>query len=76
MENQHKLIQGYRELSQEEIDTMNVIKVKAEEIGKLIEWLENDVDSGVDPRWIAIGRTNLQQGFMALTRAVAQPRFF
>ena len=27
-------------------------------------------------RWISIGRTSLQQGFMALTRAVAKPGTF
>lgn len=32
--------------------------------------------SGLDQRWIAIGKTNLQQGFNALTRAIAQPTAF
>ncbi|WAR42925.1 Acb2/Tad1 domain-containing protein [Methylomonas rapida] len=32
MENQHRHIKGYRELSQEEIDLMNRIKVKGEEL--------------------------------------------
>ncbi|WP_423815292.1 DUF7681 family protein, partial [Pseudomonas viridiflava] len=27
-------------------------------------------------RWIAIGKTHLQQGLMCLTRAVAKPEFF
>ena len=27
-------------------------------------------------RWVAIGKTNLQAGLMALTRAVAQPNAF
>lgn len=30
----------------------------------------------MDKRWAAIARTELQQGFMALTRAVAQPTTF
>jgi hypothetical protein len=29
-----------------------------------------------DQRWLAIGATQLQQGFMALTRAIAKPEFF
>lgn len=29
-----------------------------------------------DPRWIAIGATHLQQGLMAITRAVARPDGF
>ena len=37
MENQHRKIRGYRELSQEEIDLMNEIKSKGAELGELIE---------------------------------------
>jgi hypothetical protein len=33
MENQHRKIKGYRELSQEEIDLMNEIKSKGAELG-------------------------------------------
>lgn len=36
MENQHRKIKGYRELSQEEIDLMNKIKEKGAELGALI----------------------------------------
>jgi hypothetical protein len=28
---------------------------------------------GVDPRWLAIGRAHLEQGFMALERAILEP---
>ena len=35
MENQHRKIKGYRELSQEEIDLMNRIKVKGSELLEL-----------------------------------------
>ena len=88
MENQHRQIKGYRELTAEEIEFMNKIKQKAAEVGSLVAEMEqtvsaqmargsNAVDSIVfDPRWIAIGKTELQQGFMALTRAVARPDFF
>lgn len=74
MENQHKKIKGYRDLTQEEIDLMNQIKEKGAELGELVEKLEAMAD--LDKRWIEIGKTNLQQGFMALTRSVAQPGFF
>jgi hypothetical protein len=36
MENQHKQITGYRDLSQQEIDLMNEIKAKGEELRQLI----------------------------------------
>ena len=40
MDNQHKQIKGYRDLSQEEIDLMNKIKALAEEVGELVEEVE------------------------------------
>lgn len=73
MDNQHKLIKGYRDLSQAEIDAMNAIKAKAEEVGALIEQARA---AGADPRWLAIAQTDLQKGFMALVRAVAKPTTF
>lgn len=71
MDNQHKKITGYRDLSQEEIDLMNTIKAVGIEVQELIFDLEERKD--LDQRWLAIGRTDLQKGFMALTRAIAKP---
>lgn len=82
MENQHRKIKGYRELNQAEIDLMNEIKTKGVELGELVEKLKwagtggLPEDSAPDMRWISIGGTHLQQGLMALTRAVAKPDFF
>lgn len=77
MDNQHREIKGYRELNADEIALMNKIKAKAAEVGELVDELKNlRVNSALDQRWVAIGATNLQQGFMALTRAVAKPEFF
>ena len=74
MENQHKLIKGYRDLSEGEIAAMNNIKAKAIEIGELVKALEQK--AWVDKRWVAIGKTDLQTGFMALVRSVAKPETF
>ena len=74
MDNQHKKIKGYRELSQEEIDLMNKIKEQGEILGSLVEEIRNH--HGIDQRWASIGATDLQTGLMALTRAVAQPTTF
>jgi len=74
MDNQHQHIKGYRDLTPAEIDAMNKVKVKAEEVGQLIEDLQNI--PGVDLRWVSIAKTNLQQGFMAAVRAVAKPTTF
>jgi hypothetical protein len=53
---------------------MNEIKDKGAELGKLVNAMR--LDSDLDQRWVSIGATNLQQGFMALTRSVAQPTTF
>ncbi|MEJ3666524.1 DUF7681 family protein [Stutzerimonas stutzeri] len=74
MENQHRKISGYRELTQEEINAMNTIKAVGVSLGELVEkisYLE-----GIDQRWVAIARTDLQTGLMALTRSVARPTTF
>lgn len=78
MENQHRQIKGYRELSQDEIDLMNEIKAKGAELGELVEKLANDAEACgyPDQRWVDIGRDHLQQGCMALTRSIAKPDFF
>ena len=74
MENQHRQIKGYRELTQVEIDLMNEIKTKGAELGELVSKLRNA--EGLDQRWVSIGATDFQTGLMALTRSVAQPTFF
>lgn len=74
MENQHRHIKGYRELSEDEISLMNEIKNIGEELGNLIATLKQLPD--VDQRWVSIGATDLQTGLMALTRAVARPTSF
>ena len=74
MENQHKKIKGYRDLSQEEINAMNNIKEYGELLGKLIEELKTITD--IDQRWVSISQTHLQQGIMCAVRAVAQPQSF
>lgn len=75
MDNQHREIKGYRELSKEEIASMNLVKEHAAKTGELIDALEAKGDD-CDPRWLSIARTQLQQGFMALTRSIARPEFF
>lgn len=74
MENQHRKISGYRELSQAEIDLMNEIKTKGAELGELVNKLRSA--EGLDQRWVSIGATDFQTGLMALVRAVAQPTTF
>lgn len=82
MENQHRLISGYRELTPEEIALMNELKqLEAQVLAKLdavAQIIKNDPHASVNPaepaRWLSIGRTDLQKGFMASIRAIARPQ--
>jgi hypothetical protein len=69
-------IKGYRELSPSEVALINEIKAKAEEVGALVEKLHDLGGFQLDNRWVNIGKTHLQQGFMALVRSVRSPRLF
>ena len=74
MDNQHKLIKGYRDLSEGEIKAINAVKSEAERIGLLVEELEANTD--LDARWVSIAKDHLQQGFMAAVRSIAKPTTF
>ena len=74
MENQHRQIKGYRELSQTEIDMMNRIKALGEQLDVLTTDLRSEF--GSDKRWLEEGKTDLQKGIMCLVRSVAKPTTF
>lgn len=89
MDNQHQKISGYRDLTQEEIDLMNEAKALEAEVlafqKKVMRQLSEQEERGtaVDQirlresfahRWAQIGRTDIETGFMALVRAIAQPQ--
>lgn len=69
---QQPKITGYRQLNESEAALMNEIKAQ----GTALEALIFRLRDGGDGRWISIGQTHLQQGLMALTRAVAKPTSF
>lgn len=73
MDNQHRKIKSYRELTQEEIDMMNRIKDIETEVAKIVNEMLNDDGSDFDQRWIRVARTDIQKGFMSLVRSVAKP---
>jgi hypothetical protein len=74
MENQHKLIQGYRDSSSEEIDLMNKAKEISGMVGDFVNTLQTRKE--FDQRWISIGKTDLQKGFMSVIRGIARPTTF
>ena len=74
VDNQHQKIKGYRDLTEVEIGAMNDCKSVAVEVGILCDKVASMV--GVDSRWVAIAKTDLQKGFMALIRSIAKPETF
>ena len=75
VDNQHQKIKGYRDLSIAEIDDMNAAKELAEKVGDFVKKMQQERPD-VDKRWLAIGATQLQQGFMSLVRSIAKPETF
>jgi hypothetical protein len=81
-------ITGYRQLNEAEAALMNEGMALAEQCGAYVAKLRSFVPPkdgedrplvrGVDPdqRWVSIGATDLQTGFMALIRSIAKPTTF
>ena len=53
MENQHRKIKGYRELSQEEVDLMNRIKAKGKELLDLQAELAGRLNTDLEVKQVA-----------------------
>ncbi|MGY4333160.1 hypothetical protein ACVWWG_007577 [Bradyrhizobium sp. LB7.2] len=64
-------VAGYQPQSDAKVSAVNVNKRLEEEVLRRIDALEQT--PGIDRRWLAIGRTQLEQAFMAINRAVFQP---
>jgi hypothetical protein len=64
-------IQGYNSLTQPAIDLINIVQCSEQMVMTLLRDLADDAD--VDPRWLAIGRTDIEKGFMAVRRSIACP---
>ena len=82
MDNQHKKITGYRDLSQEEVDLMNEIKAIEAQVADLHKRVTSYQQSNVliessqrqdAARNLAIARNELQTGFMWFVRGIALP---
>lgn len=69
--NQGLPVSGYRPQSDDAVAQVNITKQIEECVLRRLDQLAA-VD-GIDKRWLAIGRTSIEQGFMAVNRAVFQP---
>ena len=66
-------VKGYRPQSDDAVQSVNAAKEIEEHVLRLLDELARDNDLMVDQRWLAIGRTMIEQGFMAVNRAVFKP---
>ena len=76
MENQHRKISGYRDLTQAEIDVMNEMKAQEAALGEMLSHAAKLIGESADLeacRWLALARTNLETGMMFAIKAVARP---
>ena len=84
-------VTGYRQLSETEVALMNEGKALAEQCGAYIAKLRAHprahprghnapTEPGqlptLDQRWVSIGATDIQRGFMAVIRGIVQPTTF
>ena len=88
---QQPKITGYRQLNEQEAALMNQVKAQGQQLEQLVSTLEQylaqqkaaavgtevaRIEQAQPMKWLAVGKTDLQTGLMALTRAVAQPGAF
>lgn len=64
-------VKGYQPQSQSKVDAVNRNKELEEVVLRVLDGLK--AMEGIDQRWLAIGRTDIEKGFMAINRAVFQP---
>lgn len=67
-------IKGYRPLEPEMVELVNQNKLVEELVMRQLDRHVREHNSKeIDQRWVSVARTHIQQGFMALNRAVTQP---
>lgn len=67
------VVLGERRQAPAAVQTVNAAKELEEHVLRLLEEIEEDGELAVDRRWLALGRTQIQLGFMAVNRAVFKP---
>lgn len=69
-------VAGYRSQGGDKVALVNRNKEIEERVMRILDDLRETklgLANDVDQRWLAIGRTQIEQGFMAVNRAVFQP---
>ncbi|QRE77337.1 DUF7681 family protein [Methylobacterium aquaticum] len=66
-------VAGYQPQTDDKVALVNENKALEERVLRQFDKLAQMEPGAVDGRWFAIGRTAIEQGFMALNRSVFQP---
>lgn len=68
-------IKGYQDIPNFKLKMVNDLKESEEIMLRRLDMLDNPpAGMTIDPRWVAIARTHIQQGYMAMIRAILQPQ--
>lgn len=64
-------VEGYKPQENAAVEAVNQNKRLEENVLRVLDALAENPDT--DKRWLAIGRTAIEQGFMAVNRAIFKP---
>lgn len=64
-------VAGYKPQNGEAVELVNRNKLVEESVLRILDELAT-IDA-VDKRWLAVGRTQIEQGFMAVNRSIFKP---
>lgn len=64
-------VAGYQPQPQERVDAVNKMKECEENFLRLLDDMRTPA---FDQRWLSIGRTHIEQGFMAINRSIFRPQ--
>ncbi len=64
-------VPGYRDQSESSVTQVSMNKKLEEQVLRVLDRLAED--PATDKRWLAIGRTQIEQGFMAANRSIFRP---
>ena len=66
-------VSGYKPQTNDKVQHVNLNKELEERVLRQLDALADSKDIDVDQRWLAIGRTAIENGFMAVNRSVFRP---
>lgn len=64
-------VAGYKPQSDAKVAQVNALKRDEERVLRKLDAMRDDAE--IDQRWLAIGRTQMEQAFMAINRSVFKP---